>query len=93
MTEKEPYRIKFNRAAARQLAKILPEKIATAAYEFIAGALKANPRRLGKPPGSPLAPAWSARRGEYRILHLIHEDQRLVEVTAIRYRGDAYRLV
>ena len=38
-----------------------------------------------------MAPAWTARRGTYRILFLLHEDQRTVEVTAIRHRADAYR--
>jgi mRNA-degrading endonuclease RelE of RelBE toxin-antitoxin system len=39
----------------------------------------------------PLAPAWSARRGSYRVLYLIDDEAREVQVTAIRHRSDAYR--
>jgi mRNA-degrading endonuclease RelE of RelBE toxin-antitoxin system len=49
-----------------------------------------NPRRVGEPQEAPLAPAWSARRGSYRILHLIDDDARIVKVTAVRHRSDAY---
>jgi mRNA-degrading endonuclease RelE of RelBE toxin-antitoxin system len=69
----------------------LPEKIAHAAYEFINRPLLDNPRRVGKPLNPPLAPAYSARRGDYRILYLIDDVARTVEVTAIRRRADAYR--
>jgi mRNA interferase RelE/StbE len=49
------------------------------------------PRRVGKPLNPPLDPAWSARRGDYRVLYLVHDASRTVEVTAIRHRRDAYR--
>lgn len=77
--------------AARALAEVLPEKVAAAAYEFITGVLLDDPHRVGKPLESPLDPAWSARRGSYRILYLIDDGARIVQVTAIRHRGDAYR--
>jgi len=38
-----------------------------------------------------LAPAWTARRGTYRILYRIDDRHGIVEVTAIRHRSDAYR--
>lgn len=37
-----------------------------------------------------MAPAWTARRGSYRILYFIDVEE-IVEVTAIRHRADAYR--
>jgi mRNA-degrading endonuclease RelE of RelBE toxin-antitoxin system len=70
---------------------VLPERIALAAYTFITGPLVENPRRVRKPLAPPLAPAWSARRGDYRVLYLIDDDAREVRVTAIRRHGDAYR--
>lgn len=70
---------------------MLPEKVAIAAYEFISGPLLDNPQRVGKPLNPPLAPAWTARRGSYRILYLLDEVQQIVEVTAIVHRSDAYR--
>ena len=87
----ERCRLRIARPAAKDLTERLPEKVATAAYEFITGPLLDNPHRVGKPLDPPMAPAWTARRGTYRILFLLHEDQRTVEVTAIRHRADAYR--
>lgn len=77
--------------AVRALAEILPAKVASAAYEFITGPLLEEPRRVGKPLEPPTAPAWTARRGTYRILYLVDDERGIVEVTAIRHRSDAYR--
>ncbi|OZC59827.1 plasmid stabilization protein [Rhodococcus sp. 06-621-2] len=79
------------RSAARALSMTLPEKVATAVYEFVTGPLLGNPRRVGKPLHPPLAPAYSARRGTYRVLYLINDTNCTVEVTAISHRADAYR--
>ena len=85
------YRLRIAGPAARALTEVLPEKVAAAAYEFITGALLEDPHRVGKPLNPPLAPAWTARRGTYRILYLLDDNARMVEVTAIRHRADAYR--
>jgi mRNA interferase RelE/StbE len=87
----ECYGLRIAGPAARALAESLPPKVAAAAYAFITGPLLTNPRRVGKPLEAPLAPAWSARRGAYRILYLIDDDARMVKVTAVRHRSDAYR--
>ena len=62
-----------------------------AAYEFITGPLLDDPHRAGKPLDPPMAPAWTARRGSYRILYNLDDTHGVVEVTAIRHRFDAYR--
>lgn len=87
----ERYRLRIAWPAARALAEGLPEKVATAAYAFITGALLDDPRRVGKPLDPPLAPAWTARRGTYRVLYFLDENEHIVEVTAVRHRADAYR--
>lgn len=87
----EPYRLQISRPAARALAGVLPAKVAMAAYAFITGPLLDNPRRVGKPLNAPLDPAWSARRGDYRVLYLIDDAARTVKITAVRHRSDAYR--
>lgn len=87
----ERYRLRIARPAAKALTEVLPEKVATAAYEFIRGPLLDNPHRVGKPLDPPLAPMWSARRGTYRMLYLLDDHSGVVEVTAIRHRTDAYR--
>jgi mRNA interferase RelE/StbE len=86
-----PYRLRIARPAARVLTDQLPEKVAHAVCEFITGPLLDDPHRIGKPLDPPLAHAWTARRGSYRILYLLEVTNRVVEVTAIRYRADAYR--
>ena len=69
-----------------------PEKIAAAVYELITTTLLDNPQRVGKRlPLPPFEGTWSARRGTYRVLYEIGEDDRVVTVTAIGYRADAYR--
>lgn len=85
------YRLRIARPAARALAEVLPEKVAAAAYEFITGPLLDDPHRVGKPLNPPMAPAWTARRGSYRILCLLDAAAGIVEVTAVRHRCDAHR--
>lgn len=80
------YRLRIARPAAKALAELLPEKVAAAAYEFITGPLLDDPHRVGKPLDPPMARAWTARRGTYRILFRIDDARRIVEVTAIRHR-------
>lgn len=86
------YQLRITRPAARALAGRLPEKMAAAVHEFLTTALVNNPQRLGKqlllPP---YAGTWSARRGLYRVLYEIDDEQRVVTVTAVEHRGDVYR--
>jgi len=86
------YHLRITRPAARALAERLPEKVATAAYEFITTTLLDNPYRLGKrlllPP---YEGTYSARRGSYRILYEVDDDTKTVTVTAVEHRGQAYR--
>lgn len=85
------YEVRYSAAAKRALIITLPEKIATAANEFIEGALADNPRRLGKQLRPPLFPLYSARRGEYRVIYDIVDEQIRIDVVTIAHRRDAYR--
>ena len=87
----EQYELVFTRTARRALEHELPEKVAAAAFEFIVGALRDNPRRVGKPLREPLAPLYSARRGEYRVLYRIIDRQLIIEIVTVTHRRDAYR--
>jgi mRNA-degrading endonuclease RelE of RelBE toxin-antitoxin system len=88
----QPFDLRITGPAARALVSRLPEKISTAVYEFITTTLLNNPHRLGKrlllPPHTG---TWSARRGSYRVLYDIDEENRIVTVTAVEHRSDAYR--
>lgn len=87
----ERYTLIIAPAARRQLAEVLPEAVAFAAYEFITGALLDNPQRVGKQLHPPLPDRRSARRGTYRVLYRIDEAARAVVVLAVAARSDAYR--
>ncbi len=86
------YELRITGPAARARAGQLPEKVATAVYEFITSTLVEDPYRLGKrlllPP---YRDTWSARRGAYRVLYEIDEERQIVTVTAIEHRADVYR--
>jgi mRNA interferase RelE/StbE len=83
----DAYEIAWTPTAKRALQR-LPEKVATAAIEFIYGPLASNPQRVGKALRLNLEGLHSARRGDYRIIYRI--DSR-VTVTAIEHRADVYR--
>lgn len=85
------YAVRFTRSAQRALAEDLPEKIATAAWNFIMGALAEDPHRVGKQLKEPLFPLYSARRGEYRVIYRIFDDLLVIEVVTIAHRRDSYR--
>jgi mRNA interferase RelE/StbE len=84
------YQVVLRPEAARALQR-MPEKIASACWEFIHGPLAENPYRVGKPLLAPLAPQYSARRGEYRVLYLIENEQVTIVITSVSHRADAYR--
>jgi mRNA interferase RelE/StbE len=85
------YSLVITPTARRQLADRLPEAAAFAAYEFIVGPLLDNPHRVGKGLRSPLADRHSARRGTYRVIYRIDDNERTVTVVDVAHRRDAYR--
>lgn len=85
------YEVRFTRSARRALTNDLPEKVATAAWSFIMGDLRDNPRRVGKQLKEPLFPLYSARRGEYRVIYRIVDEVLVIEIVTIAHRRDSYR--
>ena len=77
-------------SAERQLSR-LPERVAAAVVEFMAGPLCENPRGVGHALQRKLAGLWSARRGAYRVVYEIDDQARLVTVLRIDHRLDVYR--
>ena len=78
-------------ATATRALQRLPEKVATAAVEFIYGSLAENPQRVGKPLRFELEGLHSARRGDYRVVYEIDETEATVTIIAIQHRADVYR--
>lgn len=87
------YRIRWSSAARRAIENTLPEAVAVAVWEFVNGALAESPHRVGKPLLRELAGYWSARRGQYRVIYRIDDDEIVVIVVAVAvgHRRDVYR--
>lgn len=86
-----PCALVWSGPAKRAISKELPEAVAAAALELILGALRNDPRRVGKPLHEPMDGVWSARRATYRVLYRIDDASRTVTIEAIRHRRSAYR--
>jgi mRNA interferase RelE/StbE len=85
------YRVELTKSARHALEQALPEVVAVACWEFIAGPLAADPYRVGKPLRDHLAGRYSARRGEFRLIYQIFDDRVVVRVIHIAHRRDVYR--
>jgi mRNA interferase RelE/StbE len=86
----EPYGLIIQAQARRALEHTLAPPVAFAAWEFIAGTLRENPHRVGKPLVAPFQGDWSARRGHYRIRYRIDDEKHLIRVIDIADRSDIY---
>ena len=85
------FRITYTPKAKRALSEVLPESVAAACVEFIASTLAENPHRVGKPLRAPLEGLHAARRGEFRVIYRIDDDQIVVLVVTIEHRRSVYR--
>lgn len=85
------YRVVLTGRARRDLEQSLPEKVAAAAYEFIAGPLRESPHRVGKRLRGELSPRYSARRGEYRVIYQILGRRLVIVAITISHRRDVHR--
>jgi len=86
----EGWNLRVAASAERQLAR-LPERIAAAVVEFLLGPLCENPRQVGHQLQRELAGLWLARRGAYRVIYEINDEDRTVSVLRIEHRSDVYR--
>jgi mRNA interferase RelE/StbE len=84
------YQVLITAPARRDLNR-LPESVAAAVFEFMAGALSENPQRVGKALIGDKAGLHSARRGNYRIIYRIVEETIQIQVIHVRFRATAYR--
>ena len=85
------YRIVLRKPARRAIAEGLPEAVAAAVLEFCSGPLATEPHRVGKPLAGPLAGCHGARRSTYRIVYVIDDEERTVEVLDVAHRSTVYR--
>ncbi len=90
MRDGPQYGLRVTGPAEPQLGRIT-EETAAAIVEFMLGPLLDNPRRVGGPLQRELAGLFSARRGAYRLVCEILEDEALVVVHRIDHRATVYR--
>ncbi len=90
MTSAGLYTVAFASAARRGINR-LPVDVGIALFEHVNGPIAENPRRLGKPLDAPYDEVYSARRGEYRVLYSIDEEQHTITVLALGHRREIYR--
>ena len=88
--EQHTYQVEFAGTARRDLRHV-PPRIVPAIIEFVYGYLAREPRRVGKPLERELKGLWSARRGPYRILYEIIDEQFVVMIIHLDHRADIYR--
>jgi mRNA interferase RelE/StbE len=84
------YTVLLSPAAKRAIGRDLPEAVAIAVVDFLYGRLAEDPYRVGKPLRFQLEGYRSARRGQYRVIYSIHDDEVLVHVVRISHRADVY---
>ena len=84
------YEVEITAEGLRHLNQ-LPEKIRGAALSAVLGPIAENPRRLGKPLLGELEGLTLARRGDYRVIYEILEEEQVVVVHRIQHRRDVYR--
>ena len=83
------YTIVFARSARKDL-QTLPLDLA----ERILGKIEllvSNPRPTGCKKLRGQSNLWRIRIGEYRTIYSINDDKRIVDVSVIRHRSEAYR--
>lgn len=83
------WRVVVTGPARRQFDR-LPISVAAAVLETL-DAIAENPRRLGKRLVLDYEGRRSARRGPYRIVYELLEDDHVIRVVAIGHRRDVYR--
>jgi mRNA interferase RelE/StbE len=84
------YEVEMTPEGVRHLDR-LPEKVRSAAIEFMLGALADAPGRVGKPLVGELSGLWSARRGDYRVVYEFDDATHIVLVHRVQHRRDVYR--
>ena len=83
------YSVVFARSARKELQNLDPQVARRILREI--GALTANPRPSGVVKLEGAIDLWRCRVGEWRVVYRISDQDRLVDIVAVRHRKDAYR--
>ena len=83
------YSITFARSARKELER-LPTAVAGRIIERIEG-LMGNPRPPGAVKLQGNKDLWRIRIGDYRAIYTVDDSARVIDISAVRHRRDAYR--
>ncbi|GIG30213.1 type II toxin-antitoxin system RelE family toxin [Cellulomonas marina] len=83
------YRVELAPRARREITR-LPNRVVPAVVEFL-DVIAENPFRVSKALHPPLDHLRSARRGAYRILFEVDDEEKVVVVARVDHRADVYR--
>ena len=84
------YRVVVSPTARRQISR-LPEKARAAIIVTLYETVASNPCRVGRRLSFELSGLLVARRGEYRIVYRVIDEERTVEILRAEHRRDVYR--
>jgi len=86
------YSVKYTKSAVKKLKK-LDKPTAKIITEWVKKHLEGtdNPRKLGKPLSGNRSNQWRYRKGNYRIIADIQDDEIIILILDIGHRKDIYR--
>ena len=84
------FKVVYSPSAQRAIAS-LPLKVVDAVLAFCEGPLAENPQRVGKELKFEKVGFYSARRGSYRIIYMIHDVEVVVMAAKLEHRAHVYR--
>lgn len=84
------FEVELKPRAQKAIHELLPAKVVDVVLYFMNGPLRENPERVGKLLEAPFQNTWSARRGDYRIIYVIHEELGKIAVLDIKHRSHVY---
>jgi mRNA interferase RelE/StbE len=85
-----PFEVEITPEGLRHLDR-LPEKVRAAVLETILGSIAENPHRAGKPLRAELEGLYSARRGEFRVIYEVDDEEQVVLIHRAQHRRSAHR--
>ncbi len=83
------YQLTFARSARKEL-EALPASVVARVIPRIE-ALAGNPRPVGSRKLQGENYLWRIRVWEYRVIYSVDDRRRLIDITAVRHRSEAYR--
>ncbi len=86
---KGEYTITFARSARKELEALDSRTVERIFSRIIALSKEPRPKGCRKLKGN--RELWRIRVGDYRVIYLINDRERIVDVVVIRSRGTAYR--